>query len=174
MNNIDKIRNNLKTSSIFTTILSVVYSFMLISSIIIYFIFDRFKEYIKEDVSEKFYTLLNEEGSITIVLIYILIFILIIPFLANSIIQTIKSNKLANDLVKIDLDSYISIIKNTFIFIVFGFSFMIGILITYFSISIGNILFIIIPLSLTIPFYIAGFIFKLNTFKLAKKEYKKL
>ena len=172
MNNIDKIRNNLKTSSIFTTILSVVFSFMLLLSVVVYFIFDRFKEYIKESVSEKFYNLLNEEGNIAIILIYILIFILIIPFLVESITQTVRSNKMGNTIAKIDLESYIDIIKLTFVFAAFALAFVVGVIISYFSLSIGNILFIIIPVALTLPFYIVGFIYKFSAFKLAYKLYK--
>ncbi len=172
MNNIDKIKNNLKTSSIFTTILTVVFSFMLLLSIVVYFIFDSFKEYIKESVSEKFYTLLNEEGSIAIILIYLLIFILIIPFLIESITQTIRSNKISNYLSKIDLESYIDIIKLTFVFAAFGLAYIVGIIIAYCSLGIGNILFIAIPLLLTLPFYVVGFIYKFNAFKLAHTLYK--
>ena len=172
MNNIDKIKNNLKTSSIFTTILSAVFSFMLLLSVVVYFIFGRFKEYIKESVSEKFYTLLNEEGSIAIILIYILIFILIIPFLVESITQTIRSIKMGNDITKIDLVTYIDIIKLTFVFAAFALAFVVGIIITYFSLSIGNFLFIIIPIALTLPFYLVGFIYKFSAFKLAHKLYK--
>ena len=173
MNNIDKIKLNLKKSTILTTILSVVFSFMLLLSIVVYFIFDKFKEYIKEEVSESFYNLLNNEGSPAILLVYILIFILIVPFLIESITQTIKSNKISDEINTINLQSYIDILKNTFIFMAFALAFIVGAIIAYFTLKIGNILFILIPLLLTVPFYAICIIFKIKVFKLAHIEYKK-
>lgn len=161
---INNIKKKLQLSSTISFILMVVFSLFLVASILIMFLYNNFIEAIKDDVSKEFLDVVKTEGVLPVLLLYLLIFILIVPFLIESITQVVSTNKLVRTVEKVDKALVLSLIKNSFIFLAFSLAFPIGVIIAYLTLNVGNIWFLFVPLILTVPLYVLADYLKLSSF----------
>ena len=168
-----KIVKNLQSASTCTLVLGISYTILFILSIILITNFDNLVESIKDEVSETFRELLLNMKNADVVLLYLLVLLLILPFGIATFIETFKTNKLIRHFEEIDLNTYINILKSFIVSIALGLADTIGFIIAYLVLGIGNIWVLLIPLSLIVPLYILICIFRGMSLKLAGIERKK-
>ncbi|MCR5564825.1 MAG: hypothetical protein K6F59_03385, partial [Gammaproteobacteria bacterium] len=82
-------------------------------------------------------------------------------------------NFLINKFNELNKDNIIYVIRNFFTFAEFNVGYVLAVIIVYVTLKIGNILFLVIPISITLPCLILGFIFKYKAFKVATLPLKK-
>ncbi|MCB9498638.1 MAG: hypothetical protein H6687_01980 [Bacillales bacterium] len=167
----NKIRKNLQTSVIFSLLIAISFSILLILSIFIGIYYDYFVNAIYSQVSTDFADLLDTMGRTSLFFLYFLILIMTVPFLLQSVINIAKTNKIERK-EKIDKELYIELIKNLGFFMMFALAFVIGWIIAYISLSIGNFLFMI-PCIVLFSLYFFGCLFKFLALKEAKRLFLK-
>ena len=169
---VKEVQSKMNSSLIMTTILSVVFVILLASGMILLSLFNQYLENLEDKVSPSFLDLFKSDSKLVIVLLYMMVLLLTIPFLVESITQTISTNKLSKTIDKIDRPTFIIILKNVYIFSAFSIAFPLGYMIAYFTLKIGNIWILIIPLILTIPFYVMALYLKYSAYLKAFKYLK--
>ena len=169
---IKEIQNKFNLSNILTTILAVIFTILLVSGIIVLSLFNRYLVSLEDSLSPSFLELFKSDSKLVLVFLYILVILLTVPFLIESITQTISTSKLTKNIDRISRSSFLILLKDVYIFIAFSLAFPIGYMIAYFTLKVGNIWVLIIPLILTIPFYIIAIYLKYSAYLKAFKFLK--
>lgn len=170
----EKVKNNLLKSTNYTLILSIVFGVFLVLSIFISIFYNQLVSAVRSEISAEFADILETKGMVSLILIFVLYYILTIPFFIYSLTATIKTKKLVkNNLNEANRDNLIELSKNAVICLTFALAFVIGVLVAYFTLHIGNIWFMLIPYILTLPFFILATIYKFQALKYLDELYRK-
>lgn len=163
----DRIKKNLQISSTLSIIIAFLFVLVLLASIFIAVFYDNFLEVLSNDLSESSLVAIKELGNVGLVLIYVLIAIVTVPFLIETITNTHNTNKLIRKYSEVSKACLIDIVKNGGIFTIFALSFLIGIIILYITLMKGYIVFLLVPILVFMPLYITSVTLKLLSIKRA-------
>ena len=174
MNEKEIIKKNLNRSIVINQILGFLYTIILIGLILLLVFYKNYIDALKGEVSDSFIKLFESDTVLGLVLLYFLSALLTLPFIIQSFVQGFSTrNFIVNKLNELNKENIIYIIRNTFTFVEFNVGYILAVIIVYVTLKINNIYFLFIPILITLPFTIIGFIFKIKAFKIATLPLKK-